>query len=98
MEVNLLGVGLEFRGYSHYIQSSPYRFFAPKSHTNSDYLNKNAEKPPFLAVFLTKLSFVAEKDTARKALRLNGFRVLHNLYFCFSALFSSHFRTPILTY
>ena len=47
MEVNLLGVGLEFRGYSHYIQSSPYRFFAPKSHTNSNYLNKNAEKPPF---------------------------------------------------
>ena len=44
------------------------------------------------------LPCVAEKDTARKALRLNGFRVLHNLYFCFSALFSSHFRTPILTY
>ena len=44
------------------------------------------------------VSFVAEKDTARKALRLNGFRVLRNLYFCFSALFSSHFRTPILTY
>ena len=47
---------------------------------------------------LLRLSFVAEKDTARKALRLNGFRVLRNLYFCFSALFSSHFRTPILTY
>ena len=44
------------------------------------------------------VSFVAEKDTARKALRLKGFRVLRNLYFCFSALFSSHFRTPILTY
>ena len=44
------------------------------------------------------LSFVAEKDTARKALRLNGFAVLRILYFCFSALFSSHFRTPILTY
>ena len=41
------------------------------------------------------LSFVAEKDTPWKALRLNGFRVLRNLYFCFSALFSSHFRTPI---
>ena len=41
------------------------------------------------------LSFVAEKDTAWKALRLNGFRVLRNLCFCFSALFSSHFRTPI---
>ncbi|MBS6534110.1 MAG: hypothetical protein KH338_10870, partial [Oscillospiraceae bacterium] len=51
---------------------------------------KNAEKPPFQAVFLRKMSFAAEKDTARKALRLNGFRVLHNLYFCFSALFSSH--------
>ena len=45
-----------------------------------------------------RMSFVAEKDTARKALRLNGFMVLCNLYFCFSALFSSHFRTPILTY
>lgn len=44
------------------------------------------------------MSFVAEKDTARKALRLNGFAVLRILYFCFSALFSSHFRTPILTY
>lgn len=44
------------------------------------------------------LSFVAEKDTARKALWLNGFVVLRILYFCFSALFSSHFRTPILTY
>ena len=44
------------------------------------------------------VSFVAEKDTAWKALRLNGFMVLRNLYFCFSALFSSHFRTPILTY
>ena len=44
------------------------------------------------------VSFVAEKDTARKALRLNGFAVLRILYFCFSALFSSHFRTPILTY
>ena len=46
----------------------------------------------------SELSFVAEKDTARKALRLNGFAVLRILYFCFSALFSSHFRTPILTY
>ena len=44
------------------------------------------------------MSFVAEKDTARKALRLNGFAVLRILYLCFSALFSSHFRTPILTY
>ena len=44
------------------------------------------------------VSFVAEKDTARKALRLNGFAVLRILYFCFSALFSNHFRTPILTY
>ena len=41
------------------------------------------------------LSFVAEKDTVWKALRLNGFRVLRNLWFCFSALFSSHFRTPL---
>lgn len=48
--------------------------------------------------FQLLLSFVAEKDTARKALRLNGFAVLRILYFCFSALFSSHFRTPILTY
>lgn len=51
------------------------------------------EKPEYF-----QLSFVAEKDTARKALRLNGFAVLRILYFCFSALFSSHFRTPILTY
>ena len=42
-----------------------------------------------------QLCFVAEKDAPRKALRLNGFRVLRNLCFCFSALFSSHFRTPI---
>ena len=35
------------------------------------------------------LSFVAEKDTAWKALRLNGFRVLRNLCFCFSTLFQA---------
>ena len=40
------------------------------------------------------LCFIAEKDAAKKALRLNGFRVLRNLYFCFSALFSSYFRAP----
>lgn len=40
------------------------------------------------------LCFVAEKDAPRKALRPNGFKVLCNLYFCFSSLFLGHFRTP----
>ena len=59
---------------------------------------KTAKDRQQIADGLSLLSFVAEKDTARKALRLNGFAVLRILYFCFSALFSSHFRTPILTY
>ena len=65
-----------------------------------NYVNINCNKK--VAIFskvkaktATFLSFVAEKDAALKALRLNGFRVLRNLCFCFSALFSSHFRTPI---
>ena len=56
---------------------------------------KTAKDRQQIADGLSLLSFVAEKDTAWKALRLNGFRVLRNFCFCFSALFSSHFRTPI---
>src|SRR5699024_6989946 len=63
-----------------------------------NYCLKNYENRLKTSVLRRFLSFVAEKDTARKALRLNGFAVLRILYFCFSALFSSHFRTPILTY
>ena len=40
------------------------------------------------------LSFVAEKDTAWKALRLNGFMILRNLCFCFSALFQAISEPP----
>jgi hypothetical protein len=40
------------------------------------------------------MSFVAEKDAPRKALRPNGFKLLCDLYFCFSPLFLGYFRPP----
>ena len=69
------------------------RRFAPKSPLVL--CGKRTKKTQSIENRYSALSFVAEKDTAWKALRLNGFRVLRNFCFCFSALFSSHFRTPI---